>query len=219
MTTAGLSTAQRFENCYSGAVYDVLREMGRPDQVLPSSIVPMDVQHVIAGPAFPISGNLVPGADPDACVLSWTEFLSQAPSGCIAICQPNDFTVSHMGELSAETLNYRGVRGYIVDGGCRDSAFIERLGFPVFCRYFTPRDIVGSWMIESINQPIEMGGVGVEPGDYILADRDGVVVIPEALIDDVLTRTEEVLRTENKVRTAILAGGDPKQAYLKYGKF
>ena len=52
-----------------------------------------------------------------------------------------------MGELSAETLKFRGVRGYVVDGGCRDVDFILKLGFPVCCRYYTPADIVGRWVV------------------------------------------------------------------------
>jgi 4-hydroxy-4-methyl-2-oxoglutarate aldolase len=59
--------------------------------------------------------------------------------------QPNDSTMSHMGEHSSETMHFRGIRGYIVDGGCRDSEFIKRIGFRVWCRYFTPIDIVGRW--------------------------------------------------------------------------
>jgi regulator of RNase E activity RraA len=59
----------------------------------------------------------------------------------------------------------------------------------------------------------------VHTGDYVMADCDGVVIIPAAKVAEVVTRVEEVLRTENKVRTAILRGVDPQEAYLKYGKF
>jgi len=59
-----------------------------------------------------------------------------------------------MGELSSETLAYKNVLGYIVDGGCRDSAFIEKLGFPVFCGYYTPLDIVGKWAATAFEHPI-----------------------------------------------------------------
>ncbi len=124
-----------------------------------------------------------------------------------------------MGELSSETLLHRGVRGYIVDGGCRDSAFILKTGFRVWCRYFTPRDVVGRWVADSFGEPIVIGGVTIGTGDYVMADRDGVVVIPADRAEEVVDKVEEVLRTENKVRTAILQGMDPEQAYLKYRKF
>jgi len=70
-----------------------------------------------------------------------------------------------MGELSSEALAYKKVLGYIVDGGCRDSAFIEKLGFPVFCRYFTPVDIVGKWAATAFGDPIRLGEVIVSTGD------------------------------------------------------
>ena len=69
-----------------------------------------------------------------------------------------------MGELSAETLKPKGVRGYVADGGCRDVDFILRLGFPVWCRYFTPRDIVGHWLPDAFDQPITIGAVDDPPG-------------------------------------------------------
>jgi regulator of RNase E activity RraA len=59
----------------------------------------------------------------------------------------------------------------------------------------------------------------VSSGDYVLGDSDGVVAIPAALAEEAVTRTEQVVGTENAVRAAILAGMDPQQAYLKYGKF
>jgi regulator of RNase E activity RraA len=124
-----------------------------------------------------------------------------------------------MGELSSETLAYKKVLGYIVDGGCRDSAFIEILGFPVFCKYFTPVDVVAKWAATSFGEPVQIGEVRIHTGDYIFGDRDGIVVIPGAIAEEVVQETEEVLRKENLVRKAILQGVDPVQAYLQYGKF
>jgi regulator of RNase E activity RraA len=68
-------------------------------------------------------------------------------------------------------------------------------------------------------EPLTIGNVTINTGDYILGDRDGVVVIPGKLAVDVITKTEEVVSTESKVRSAILGGMDPQEAYLKYGKF
>lgn len=124
-----------------------------------------------------------------------------------------------MGELSGETLQYRGVRGYVVDGGCRDAKFLISTGFPVFCRYFTPRDIVGVWLPETFGEPIRVGATEIHTGDYLIADRDGVIVMPEAQADELVTKTEEAMAAENLVRKAILEGLDPQEAYLKHGKF
>src|ERR1051325_9288780 len=67
--------------------------------------------------------------------------------------------------------------------------------------------------------PIRIGDVTIHSGDYVLADRDGIVIIPQALVEAVTVEAEEVLRKENLVRKAILQGVDPVAAYLQYGKF
>lgn len=213
----GLS--KRLGQCYTGAVHDVLRGLGRMQQVLPATLRPLFPERKLAGPVFTVSGRLDPALDAHESLLCWTAFLSRAPRGHVVVCQPNDSTLAHMGELSAETLLGRGVLGYIVDGGCRDTDFILKIGFPVYCRYFTPVDVVGRWKAEKFNDPIVIGEVEICAGDYVLADRDGVVVIPRELAPDVVAQTEEIMRTENKVRSAILQGMDPQEAYLKYGKF
>ena len=209
----------RLEKCYSGAVYDTLRAMGFPDQLLPQTIRPLDPARILAGRVFTVSGHVDLALDPHTTLLEWTKLLSRAPGGSVVVCQPNDSTLAHMGELSSETFSYRGVRGYIVDGGCRDSGFILKIGFRVWCRYFTPRDVVGRWVADGFGEPIVIGGVRIRTGDYVMADRDGVVIIPQEIIAEVTDRVEVVLRTENKVRTAILKGVDPVDAYLQYRKF
>ncbi len=214
-----MNLADRLEQCYSGAIYDALRAMGRADCVLPHSIRPLDPTRKLAGKVYTVSGHVDESLDPHQTLLQWTALLSRAPAGSVVVCQPNDSTLSHMGELSAETLQFRGVHGYLVDGGCRDSEFILRIGFRVFCRYFTPVDVVGRWVADRFGEPIEIGQVTVRTGDYVLADRDGSVVIPEALAEEVTAEAEQVMRTENLVRKAILAGVDPQAAYLQYGKF
>lgn len=214
-----MTLAERLAGLYSGAVYDVLRAMGRADCVLPSAIAPVNPAQTLAGPVFTVSGEPDSILDAHESLLLWTGFLSEAPSDAVVVCQPNDSSLSHMGELSAETLQFRGICGYIVDGGCRDVSFILERGFPVWCRYYTPRDIVGRWAVRGTAETIQIGGVTIDPDDYVIADRDGVVVIPHAVVEDVVVAGEEVLRTENLVRSAILRGQDPQAAYLEYGKF
>lgn len=213
------SMAKRLESCYTGAVYDVLREMGYPKQTLSNQLRPLSVSNKIAGEIYTFSGKYDDSIDDHFSLLQWTELLSKAPKGSVVICQANDHSLAHMGELSAETMQLRGIRGYIVDGGCRDSDFISKIGFKVFCKYFTPIDIVGKWFAEKFTEPITIDNVQIHTGDYVLADRDGVIIIPKAIAKEVIERTELVLKTENLVRTSILNGMDPQEAYLKYGKF
>ena len=211
--------ATRLLNCYAAAVHDVLRGMGYERCVLPSNIRPLDPARKLAGEIYTVSGHIDFTRDPHDTLVQWTGLLSKAPAGKVLVCQPNTYDIALMGELSAETLNFRGVRGYVVDGGCRDTDFILELGFPVFCSFTTPKDIVGRWIPDRFGEPITIGEVTISSGDYLLADRDGVVIIPAKVVDEVVTKTEQVLQTENKVRTAILAGMDPQEAYLKFGKF
>jgi 4-hydroxy-4-methyl-2-oxoglutarate aldolase len=214
-----ISLADRLRGCYSGAVYDVLRAKGFVRQTLPQYIRPLNLQHKLAGTVFTIEGKRDDSLDAHQSLLKWCELLSKAPANTVLVCQPNDHTLAHMGELSSETLVYKKVLGYIVDGGCRDSAFIENLGFPVFCKYFTPVDVVAKWAATAFGEPVQIGEVTINGGDYALGDRDGIVIIPGAIIEEVVQQTEEVLRTENLVRKAILQGVDPIAAYLQYGKF
>lgn len=154
-----------------------------------------------------------------ATLLGWTTLLSRAPSGHVVVCQPHNHEVALMGELSAETLLNKGVLGYVVDGGCRDTDFILALGFPVFHSFFTPSDIVARWIPDRFSEPVTIGDVTIRTGDYILGDRDGVVVVPAEIAADAIERTAAVAQTESQVREAIRGGMDPVDAYLKYRKF
>ena len=104
---------------------------------------------------------------------------SPRPSPATSIvCQPHTHAVALMGELSAETLQFRGIRGYVVDGACRDVEFILRLGFQTCFRHHTPKDIVSFWLPDGFDVPIAIGDVRIHGGDYLLADRDGIVIVP-----------------------------------------
>jgi regulator of RNase E activity RraA len=211
--------SRKFEMFYSGAVFDVLREMGHPDCLLPRSIRAIDPDTRVSGRVFTMRGRPDNSISAHDSLVAWTEFLTLAPSGDVVVCQPQDDVRALLGELSAETLQLRGVKGYIVDGGTRDNAFLRRLGFPVFARFQTPRDIVAAWRPEAFGEPISIGQVLIRSGDYVVADIDGIVIIPGDLAEEVITMVETVMSTENLVRKAILDGMDPKDAYLKYGKF
>lgn len=211
--------AERLQQCYTGAVHDVLRERGLAGFVLPREINPVDPSMKAAGAAFTIAGRIDRTLSAHDTLLQWTGFLSRAPRDSVIVCQPNDDTIAHMGELSAEVLQVRGVRGYVVDGGARDTDFICRIGFPTFCRYTVPIDVVGCWAPTAMGEPVRIGNVRIDTGDYIIADRDGVVRIPADLAEDVVAAAEKVMTAENLVRKAILEGMDPREAYLKYGKF
>lgn len=211
--------AERLERTYSAIIFDIVREMGFSPRVLPRSITGLVPAMRAAGPVFTVRGRPDPTIDAHESLLEWTKLLSSTPSGSVVVCQPQDDVRALMGELSAEALKLRGVRGYIVDGGCRDVDLICEQDFPVFCRYFTPIDIVAAWRAEEVNVPVTIGNVTIQPDDYVMADRDGIILIPGDAVEDVLTRAEAAIATESELRKAIRAGEDPQSAYLKYRKF
>lgn len=209
----------RLEKCYTGVVHDVMRGMGLRDFTLPPRLRPLIPGQVLAGPAFTILGKVDPTADAHETLLAWTGLLSQCPAGHVWVNQPNDDTVAHMGELSAETLQDKGVRGAIVDGLIRDTSFLLDLGFQTWCSGATPRDIVGWWLPAATDIPIRIGPVEIAPGDYMVADRDGAIRVPKDIIVAVIEESEAAISTESAIRAAIKAGMDPQAAYLKHGKF
>jgi regulator of RNase E activity RraA len=219
MSTAPSDLSQRLAACYTGAVHDVLRQMGHDGFVLPSDIKAIAPGTRLAGPVWTVEGRIDRTRTRDQSLLGWCTLLSRAPAGHVVVCQPNNREIALMGELSAQTLQARGVRGYVVDGGSRDTDLVLEQGFPVFCAFLTPADIVERWIPERYGEPVTIGGVTIATGDWLLGDRDGVVIIPGALVDEVLRRTEAVVATESDMRRALIAGLDPVEAYLRYGKF
>ena len=86
------------------------------------------------------------------------------------------------GELSAETLQKKGVLGCVLDGHARDTNFLINIGFQTWRRAHTPKDIVGRWLPTATEIPIQIADVRIEPGDYLLGDRDGMVRVPRDIV-------------------------------------
>jgi len=210
---------ERLARCYTGAVHDVLRMMGHENIVLPPAIKSIAPGMKLAGPAWTVAGHLDRSKTRHDTLLGWCTLLAQAPAQHVIVCQPNNNEVALMGELSAHTLKARGVLGFVVDGGSRDTELVIEQGFPVFCAFLTPADIVARWVPDRFGEPVTIGAVTVATGDYVLGDRDGVVVIPAAVAAEVIARTEEVVATESDMRRALIDGMDPVAAYNEYGKF
>jgi regulator of RNase E activity RraA len=145
--------------------------------------------------------------------------LAAVPSDSVLVLASNDHVAAHFGELSAAWLRTRRVRGAVIDGATRDSALISRLRFPTFVRYRSPQDSVPRWRVSDWGLPVIIGGVRVSLGDVIVADLDGVVVVPRRAAHEVLVRGERLMSTESRVRSALKRGMAPLAAYQKFGKF
>jgi 4-hydroxy-4-methyl-2-oxoglutarate aldolase len=204
---------------YTGALSDILDEHGFPNQVLPPEIQSLEPGVTLSGRVLTILGEPTHATDAETIFLPFLRMLGDVRPGDVLVSQPQDTVAAHLGELSSETAKFRGARGAVIDGGARDTEYIRKLDFPVFARYKTPRDIAGRWRLTEYNVPISIGGVTIRPGDLIVGDRDGVVVIPRAAAEDVVTQAEQLVHTENLVRKAILEGVHPVDAFNRFGRF
>jgi regulator of RNase E activity RraA len=124
---------------------------------------------------------------------------------------------SYWGELLATASRYRGARGIVVDGFTRDTLQLIEMQFPTFVAGINANDSLGRIDVDGVGGPIECGDVKVEQGDLLLADYDGVVVIPAAVADEVITRAEEKVAGENLVRSKLAEGMPVWEAFRTYG--
>ena len=141
-------------------------------------------------------------------------------AGTIAVYDTsNDPGTAHWGELVSTAARLRGCAGAVIDGGVRDVERIIEMAFPVFARYRTPADIRGRWRYVEVGIPIRIGEVLIQPGDFVVGDPNGVVVVPKDLALEVLLEAEKVVEIEDKIREELRAGEDPLKLYAKYGRF
>ena len=214
-----LEMIARYEKIYTGAISDILDERGEKNFALPHALQPLVPGQRVTGIAMPILGKQSVNNDPDEVYVPLLKMLGDIEPGQVIVTQANDMVSAHLGELSAETAKYRGCRGAVIYGGIRDSDYMINLDFPAYSLYKTPLDVLGRWELLDYNCEIVIEGVRVRPGDFIVGDRDGVLVIREEIAEEVLLESEEVVATENLVRKSILDGVHPVEAYETYGRF
>jgi 4-hydroxy-4-methyl-2-oxoglutarate aldolase len=132
----------------------------------------------------------------------------------VEVCQDGDVLVvvntapsTHgmFGELLATSLQMRGVRGLVIDAGVRDTAELRQMGFPVWSRYVSCQGTVKS-TAGSVNVPVVLGGLVVNPGDVVCADDDGVVIVPRADAEWALAQSEARIAKEEQTRAKLAAG-------------
>jgi regulator of RNase E activity RraA len=221
MTSRADNLPRRFARIYTAAITDVMDELGFQRQTLPSAIQPLTAGMRAAGYAFTARGRPHRGSprERDETLRRFLKMLGAVPADSVLVLAANDSTAAHFGELSASWFRARRVRGAVIDGATRDAGFIARVGFPTFVRYRTPQDSVPRWRVQDWGQPVTIGGVRVSLGDIVVADWDGVVVVPRRVAHEVLMRCEKLVSTENRVRAAVRRGMTPVEAYEKFGSF
>jgi regulator of RNase E activity RraA len=206
---------ERLAALYTPVVADVLDRLGYREQSLRADIRPLSRGMVAAGVARTIRTIPAPElatAEPYKGELAAVDALRPGDVMVVSECH-----WSFWGELLSTAARHRGCRGVVIDGYTRDTRAIIAMGFPVFCRGIHPADSLGRLDVAEHDVPIDCGGVLVQPGDLILADDDGVVVVPRGIADQVLTAAEEKVRGENLVRKALSEGLSATEAFRRYG--
>ncbi len=210
---------ERFTHIYTAALADVLDGHGYRKQTLPPEISSLAPGMRLAGQAFTVEGRPVDTQDWDEAIRKTLAMLGSVPAGHVAVYQCHHDVSAHFGELSATSLLSRGVAGCVIDGGCRDVRFILDEDFPVFARYATPEDSTWRWQVSATQVPVTIGQVRIEPGDWVVGDDDGVVVVPRDVAESVLAEAEAKAATENAIRDAVRGGMPPLEAYERFGTF
>jgi len=220
-------TATRLKKLYTAAVYDIMDEMGLPNQCMDLGIKPLERTMRVAGPAFTVAcaADTRTDAEYDNDEVKRFTFFRRMYQGCVVIVSSGGESKSgHWGELMSMSSKARGAAGVILDGGIRDGNILMAMeNWPVFTRYLSPIESKGRTRIRAIEQPIAVAGsltsqVRVNPGDWLFGDMDGVMVIPVDIVDEVLLRAEAMGGVEDRAREEIRNGADVTTVFEKYGR-
>lgn len=146
-----------------------------------------------------------------------TEALDDLQPGEVYLAGGGDMRCAYWGELLTATARTRGAVGAVIDGYHRDTPQVLAQNWPVFSRGRYAQDSAVRTQVADYRCPIEIGGVWIEPGDFVFGDLDGVVIVPRAVETEVISRALEKARGEKVVRRAIEDGMSATEAFRKFG--
>jgi len=210
---------ERLQHVYVAVVSDALDALGLRHQVMAPRVRPIYPEARIVGRAHPIHFR------PAERIPSQAEYHFMEIEAMDSLL-PGEVYVGTLGdappcalfgELFSTCAQARGATGAVIDGPVRDSGMIIAKPYPVFATAFCAADAAGRAEAIAHNVPITCGGVLVHPGDYILAEYDGVVVIPHQHIKAVLKPAEEKVQGENTVRAELAAGDKMRTVFERHG--
>lgn len=208
----------RFEQLYTGAVNDVLREFCFLNQALPGHILPLREYNTVAGFAFTVKSS------PNVLISGEMDFRSQMldelGEDAFVVWDTNkDEKATLWGGVMTATAKGKKVKAACIDGGIRDTHQILSADFPVFYKYRISNGSLGRCLITHYQVPILIGEALVRPGDIIMGDIDGVLVVPRDVAYDVLIRAEEIRENEKKIFSWVHAGESIQEIKEKGGYF
>ena len=208
---------EEWKPVYTALVCDIMDQLGYRDQAMTYDIRPSHAECWIAGSALTLDAyaNHEPHPDPYGQIFAAYDIAS---AGDVFVVATNGECKSGLwGELLSTAAQARKVNSVVTDGLVRDIRQMNQMNFNCFSRGYSPLDSAGRIIPESINQPIRCGGVHIKSGDFVLADFDGVAIIPANIKDEVFELAMEKLEGENTVRDALASGRSPREVFDEYG--
>ena len=204
------------ERASAAVVSDVLDRLGRRDQVLDPAIRALFPEARAVGVAVPvvIAADASEPELPYDGELTLLDALGVGEVPMLAV--QAGVRCASWGELFSCAARGRGAAGVVIDGFARDAVAIRELGFPAFTRGLSPLDTFARAVVTDIGVPARVGGVDVSPGDVVVADVDGVVVVPRRLVDDVAEAVATKSRLEGSARDDLLAGTSIREVWRRY---
>lgn len=203
-------------------ISDILDVMGLPEQVLATTVRPIVPGMRLCGPAFCVRGRAIDAVNPGRP--TQYEVDRQLPPGCVVVMATGGYTGSAViGGNVAASYGKRGAAGLVVDGLVRDPHEIR--GFlPTFAAGVSPKRPANRWNVVAFGESVALPGQGggevvVHPGDLVLGDAGGVVVIPQAIAAQVVAAAEKLVEAEGKVLADIRRGRDREQALKAHDRF
>ena len=203
---------------YTAVLSDVLDELGFRDQAMSPSIRPLDEDLPLAG--FARTGvyrevfHTVDGENPYELEIALVDDLKPDEVAVFGCCGSR--RIAPWGELLSTACRARGAAGCVTDGMVRDIRAIRALRFPVLHGGIAPLDSKGRGQVAEIDTPIRCGGVAVAPGDLVVGDADGVIVVPQAVEGEALRRALAKVAGENTTRDELAAGAKLADVFARY---
>jgi 4-hydroxy-4-methyl-2-oxoglutarate aldolase len=215
--------AERLLSIPTATIYDALDSMGYEGQCLSLEIKPISYDMRVTGRAFTVRGSREPRTEEvNPKFQDFGMFKAMRPLDVIVIDAEKEANCGHWGEMMSYASKRYGAVGVVIDGGIRDGRSLLNIPeWSVFVRYTSPIESARRWRPIDFQIPIYMSGtltaqVRVDPGDWIVGDMDGVIVIPKAIAQKVLTKAEEIERDEENTRQALASGMPIDEVYRKY---
>jgi regulator of RNase E activity RraA len=172
-----------------------------------------------AGPAFTVFMKKEENKDGGKAVQGMLDAIDAAPAGAVYVMVLQDgLDYAGVGGLMATAMKFRGLAGAVVDASIRDTPQMKKLQFPIFSRGIVPSTTVGHYRFVGANIPVKCAGVTVHPNDIIVADEDGVAVVPRARAAEVLKKAQQLDETEHAMFPLIEKLKSIAQAVAKFGR-